>query len=304
MVLLLSGIMGSGKARCKGMPVCQNGNININYQEYGQGFPIVLVHPFSASLEYWAPQVVRLKTGYRVIVYDVRGHGLSSAPAGEENYTLDNLVADLHYLLEYLKVKLACVGGLSMGGAIALGYAGRYPGAVKALLLFDIHGGFSLPPDPTTQAAADEARAKGEKYAREKGMVDLARRQVAVGAAFPPLPDDKALQEQYIERMAKFPLNGYIFAGRARPWEAAWQRKAADNIDVPTLITVGTDDLDAIIAGSQILHEHIKSSRYVIIKGSAHETSRWRPDLFNKAVIDFLKAVEAGRPVAGEIFLE
>jgi 3-oxoadipate enol-lactonase len=286
------------------MPVCQNENININYQEYGRGFPLALVHPFSASLEYWAPQVKKLSTRYRIIVYDVRGHGLSSAPAGEENYTLDNLVADLHHLLEHLKVKQAYVGGLSMGGAIALGYAGRHPGAVKALLLCDIHGGFFTPPDPTTQAAADEARAKGEKYAREKGMANLARRQVAVGAAFPPLPDDKVVQEQYIERMARFPLNGYIYASRARPWEASWQHKAADSINVPTLITVGIDDLDTIIAGSRILHEHIKGSRYVMIMGSAHETSRWRPNLFNKAVIDFLEAVEAGRPVAGEIILK
>ena len=49
------------------MPVCQVDDININYQEYGQGFPIVLAHPFSASLEFWAPQVAKLSSRYRVI---------------------------------------------------------------------------------------------------------------------------------------------------------------------------------------------------------------------------------------------
>jgi 3-oxoadipate enol-lactonase len=286
------------------MPFCQNGNININYKEYGQGFPLVLIHPFSASLEYWSPQIEELSTRYRIIAYDVRGHGLSSAPDGEENYTLDSLVSDLHHLLEYLRVNQACIGGLSMGGAIALGYAGRYPGKVKALLLCDIHGGFFLPPDPASRANMTKMREKGEKYASERGMADLARRQVAAGTAFPPLPDNRFLQEQYVERMARFPLNGYIGGNRARPWEAAWQREAADKIDVPTLITVGTDDLDTLIAGSRILHEHIKDSRYVMITGSAHETSRWRPDLFNKAVIDFLEAVESGKPIAGEMTLE
>jgi pimeloyl-ACP methyl ester carboxylesterase len=58
-----------------------------------------------------------------------------------------------------------------------------------------------------------------------------------------------------------------------------------------------------VIKGTGILHEHIKGSRYVIIKGSVHETARWQPDLFNKAVSDFLKAVEAGKPVAGEMTL-
>jgi len=134
-------------------------------------------------------------------------------------------------------------------------------------------------------------------------MADFARRQIATGSAFPPVPDDETLQEQYIERMARFTVNGYIGVGRAKPWEAEWQREAADNIKVPTLITVGSDDLDMVTAGTRILHQHIEGSRYVVIKGSVHETARWRPDLFNQAVIDFLGAVEAGKPVAGEMTL-
>jgi 3-oxoadipate enol-lactonase len=285
------------------MPVCQNGDINIYYKVYGEGFPLVLIHPFSASLEYWAPQVEKFSPKYRTIAYDVRGHGLSSAPAGEENYTLDILVADLHCLLEYLEIKKAYIGGLSMGGAIALGYAGRHAGMVKALMVYDIHGGFFTPAPPNAQAAMVEGRVKGENYARERGMADLARRQLASGTAFPPVPDDEALQQQFVERMARFPLNGYIGVGRAKPWEAEWQRQVADKIDVPTLITAGTDDLDMVITGTKTLHEHIRGSRYVRIKGSVHETSRWQPDLFNQAVIDFLGAVEAGKPVAGEITL-
>jgi pimeloyl-ACP methyl ester carboxylesterase len=283
------------------MPVCQVGDININYKVYGKGFPLVLIHPFSASLEFWAPQIEKLSPKYQIIAYDVRGHGLSSAPAGEENYSLDILVEDLHHLLIHLGVAKAYIGGLSLGGAITLGYAYRHPETTKALLICDIHGGFQPPPDPAMQAAMAEGREKGESYARERGMADLARRQIATGTAFPPVPKDEALQEQHIERMAKFPVNGLIGVGRARPWESEWQRQAADSINVPTLITVGSDDM--IKAGVRILHEHIKGSRYVEIKGSVHETARWRPDLFNRSVIEFLEAVEAGKPIAGEITL-
>lgn len=285
------------------MPVCQVGDININYQVYGKGFPLVLIHPFSASLEFWAPQIEKLSPKYQIIAYDVRGHGLSSAPAGEENYTLDILAEDLHQLLEHLGVTKAYIGGLSLGGAIALGYAHRHPDTVKALLIFDIHGGFQPPSDPAMQAAMAEGREKGEKLALERGMADFARRQIATGTAFPPVPEDEALQEQYIERMARFPVNGYIGVGRARPWEAEWQRQAADKINVPTLITVGSDDLDMVTTGTRILHKHIKGSRYVVMKGAVHETARWRPDLFNRSVIEFLEAVEAGKPVAGEIIM-
>jgi len=283
------------------MPVCTVGDINIDYRVFGEGFPLVLSHPFSASLEFWTNLIQSLPPRYQVIAYDVRGHGLSSAPAGEENYTLDILVEDLHNLLEHLGVKLAYVGGLSLGGAIALGYTGRHPDRVKVLLMFDIHGGFFTPPDSTVQTAMTEGREKGEKYALERGMTDFARRQITTGTAFPPVPKDAALEEQYIERMSRFPVNGYIGVGRAKPWEAEWQRQVADEISVPTLITVGSDDLEMVTAGTRILHEHIKGSRYVIIKGSVHETARWRPDVFNQAVIDFLEVVEAGKSVAGEI---
>ncbi len=286
------------------MPVCQFNNININYKEFGQGFPLVLIHPLSASIEYWAPQIEKFSPRFRVIAYDVRGHGLSTAPVGEENYTLDILAEDLHHLLEYLKVDKAYVGGLSLGGAVALGYAGRHPETVKALLVFDIHGGFSPPTDPTAKAAMAEGRKKGENYARERGMADFARRQIASGTAFPPVPDDPALQEQYVERFARFTLNGYIGVGRASPWEEEWQREVADKVSVPTLITVGTDDLPMVVSGTAELHQHIKGSRYVRIKGSVHETSRWRPDAFNRAVGDFLETVEAGKPVAGEITID
>jgi pimeloyl-ACP methyl ester carboxylesterase len=285
------------------MPVCTVGDININYQVYGEGFPLVLIHPFSASLEFWAPQIENLSPKYQIIACDVRGHGLSSAPAGEENYTLDILVEDLHHLLEHLGLAKAYIGGLSLGGAITIGYAYRHPETVKALLICDIHGGFLPPPDPAMQTAIAEGREKGENHAHERGMADLARRQIATGTAFPPVPDDKALQEQFIERMARFSVNGYIGVGRAKPWEAEWQRTAADNIKVPSLIIVGGDDMDMVKTGARILHEHIKGSRYVEIKGSVHETARWRPDVFNQAVIEFLEAVEAGKPVAGEITL-
>jgi pimeloyl-ACP methyl ester carboxylesterase len=285
------------------MPVCKADDININYQVSGRGFPLVLIHPFSASWEFWIPQIKKFSAKYKVIACDVRGHGLSSAPAGEENYTLDILAEDLHHLLNHLGVTKAYIGGLSLGGAVALGYTHRHPETVKALLVFDIHGGFTPPANPAIQAAMAEGRIKGENYARERGMADFARLQLATGSAFPPVPDDEAHRQQFVERMAKFTINGYIGVGRAKPWEAEWQRQAADKVKVPTLITVGDKDLDMVVKGTRTLHEHIKGSRYVIIKGAVHETARWRPVLFTRCVSDFLKDVEAGKPVAGEMTL-
>jgi len=284
------------------MPVCKSGDININYKVYGTGFPLVLTHGFSANLDIWAPQVDDFSRKYQLIVYDARGHNLSSAPAGAENYSLDVLVEDLHNLLTHLKVDKAYIGGLSMGGAVSLGYAGRHPEKVAAVMIFDIDGGFQ-PYNAENDAIMTKMREEGDKIALERGMVDAARHRIATGTASRPILEDETLQEPYLERMAKFPINGSIGIGKALPWEEKWQNEVADNLSIPALIVVGGDD-EGRKAGARILHEHIKVSRYVEIKGCIHGTAEFRPDAFNPAVLEFLEAVEAGKPAAGEIMLD
>ena len=280
------------------MPVCQYGDFNINYQVYGEGFPLVLSHNFTTDLEIWRPQIETLRSKYQVIVYDARGHGLSTAPAGEENYRLEKFVEDLHHLVTHLGLKKAYIGGMSMGGATSLGYASRYPETVKALIIADAHCGFQ-PVDAKLQAVFAQAHEQGDRIAIERGMADLARHQIAVGGAFRPILESQELQEWHIRSMARCPVNGYIGIGKALPWSTP-QREAADTIKMPTLIIVGGDDIFTL-TGARILHEHIRNSRYVEIGGSVHATAQWKPALFSQSVLDFLQAVEKGKPVAGEM---
>ena len=81
--------------------------------------PIVLIHGFPFALEMWNPQIEFLKDKYRVIAYDIRGHGNSDD--GDGQYTIEFFVDDLMALLDYLKIPKATLCGLSMGGYIALG---------------------------------------------------------------------------------------------------------------------------------------------------------------------------------------
>jgi 2-succinyl-6-hydroxy-2,4-cyclohexadiene-1-carboxylate synthase len=284
------------------LSVCKTKDININYRIFRKGTPLVLIHGFSSSWEMWLPLIKDLPDKYQVIVYDIRGHGLSTAPSGEENYSLDILVNDLHDLLGYLGVKEAVVGGLSLGGAIALGFAYRYPEFVKELLIFDIHGGFQPVPDKNTEVEMSRIQTEDEEYAKERGMADLARLRLEEKRVFAPILQSETSREEYIERMARFSINGLIGIGRSKPWEAEWQRKAADSINVPTLIIVGSSDI--IKSGVRILHEHIKGSRYVEIQGAYHGTARWCPEAFSSSVIDFLKTVECGLPAAGEMLID
>ena len=100
--------------------------IRIRYDERGprDARPLVLAHGFSVGLEMWFPQMHVLSQDYRLITWDARGHGGSSAPDDVETYTMPALAEDLRGLLQELDaVDGAIIGGMSFGGQIAMQYA-------------------------------------------------------------------------------------------------------------------------------------------------------------------------------------
>lgn len=112
--------------------------IRIRYHELGNGRPLVLAHGFGVSLEMWVPQMEALSERYRLITWDARGHGGSSAPGHPEAYSMEILAQDLRHLLEQLDaVDGAVIGGMSFGGQIALQYAADHTADTYALLLSD-----------------------------------------------------------------------------------------------------------------------------------------------------------------------
>jgi pimeloyl-ACP methyl ester carboxylesterase len=117
------------KAHINGFDIeCTDGGIST-------GMPIVLIHGFPFSKEMWKPQVKRLSGNYRVVTYDVRGHGGSEV--GDGQYMLEFFVDDLFELLRHLGIEEGVLVGLSMGGYIALRAIERNPGVFRALVLCD-----------------------------------------------------------------------------------------------------------------------------------------------------------------------
>src|SRR3990172_9078397 len=99
------------------MPKAKVNGIEIAYEVHGEGVPLVLAHGYTATQEMWERQIGPFSERYRVVVYDLRGHGESEVPAaGDPGYTLDMYVADQRALMEHLGIEDAYVGGLSMGG--------------------------------------------------------------------------------------------------------------------------------------------------------------------------------------------
>lgn len=119
------------------MPFIQSaGNVDLFYQDWGSGKPVVLIHGWPLDADMWEHQALFLaENGFRVITYDRRGFGRSSQPWTGYNY--DTFAADLKAVLEGLDLSDAAIVGFSMGGGEVARYFGRYGGerVSKAVLV-------------------------------------------------------------------------------------------------------------------------------------------------------------------------
>ena len=102
------------------MPIANINGVNLNYEVDGQGNAVLLVHGYTGSSQDWVNQVPVLSLHYKVIALDLRGHGKSAAPSGEDAYSVKILANDVFSLLKMLDVKQCCLVGHSLGGFVAL----------------------------------------------------------------------------------------------------------------------------------------------------------------------------------------
>lgn len=116
-------------------PVAERTPAGTSYLSVGQGQPVVLIHGVGLNKEMWGGQFVGLANDYRVIAYDMLGHGQSALPAADIG--LEGYAAQLAELLDHLQIAQATVIGFSMGGLVARAFALEYPQRLAALVVLN-----------------------------------------------------------------------------------------------------------------------------------------------------------------------
>ena len=155
-------------------PAMVNANgIQQSYEITGTRGPwVTLIHGSADNLAAWGLQVPALARRFRVLTYDVRGHGETETPASQP-ITQETFVEDLRGLLDALKIRRTVVLGYSMGGGIARNFAATYPNRVWGVVLSN--GGSRLDPPPDPSRDAEMARMREERIAgiRARGMASV-----------------------------------------------------------------------------------------------------------------------------------
>lgn len=252
--------------------------VEIAYEDLGSGPVVVLLHgyPFNRSL--WRDQASALCDKFRMIVPDLRGHGESAVTSGTA--TMEAMANDVASLLDRLNISDATIGGLSMGGYVALAFYRLFPARVQSLVL------------AATRAQADTEEAKQNRAvqaekARAEGMEGIA------DTMLPKLltPETVAKRPEVVKHvrgmMASTNPEGAAAAllGMAKRQD---QTSYLPQIKAPTLILVGSEDVITPVADAEFMHREIHGSQLHVIENAGHVVNLERPEEFNLVLSQFL----------------
>jgi non-heme chloroperoxidase len=268
----------------------ENGSpIELYYEDYGSGKPVVLIHGWPLSGRSWEFQVPALiEAGYRVITYDRRGFGNSSQPY--EGYEYNTLAADLNKLLERLDLYDVTLVGFSMGGGEVARYIGTYGAErIEKAVLAGAVPPYLYKTDDHPEGGLDDATIEefenGVKQDRLAFLEDFTKNFFSAGDQKDLVSESFRLYSKDIAAFAspKGTLDCISAFGKTD------FRNDLKKMNIPTLIIHG--DADSIVpfeVSGKLSHESIKNSELALIKGGPHGLNATHAEEFNKVLVNFL----------------
>jgi pimeloyl-ACP methyl ester carboxylesterase len=249
--------------------------------EAGRGPPVVFAHGTLMDRTMFSPQLDVLSDEYRVAAYDLRARTDHHA----RSYDLDDLVADCRAVLEGLEMDRPVLGGMSMGGFMALRYAIEHPEELGGLVLID-----------TISGTHDE----GERQQYD-GMVEQVRDDAAVPNAMAETVahflfgettrrDRSALVERWLDRWQTYP--GEAVYNEVHAWlDRADVTEDLAAVEIPTLVIHGAEDESLSPERAEPMVEAL-DAEFVTIPEAGHSSNLERPTPVNNAIREFLRSID------------
>jgi pimeloyl-ACP methyl ester carboxylesterase len=254
------------------VPTIDRDGVPIHYEVHGprendSNMPAILLsHGYGATCRMWDGQVAAFADRYRLVLWDMCGHGQSGDPSDPALYSHALTVGDMAAVLDACGIERAIIGGLSLGGVMSLAFHLAYPDRVRALMLFDTGPGFRNPEARRQWNERAEARARDLE---EKGL------PASVGGAETRLGRHRSAQG---------------LAGAARGMLTMTDGSligSLPQIAVPTLVLIGADDRH-FLAAADYMAAKIPGAQKAVIPNAGHAANLDQPEAFNRAVAAFL----------------
>ena len=257
------------------MKASTNG-IETHYTITGDGPWLVFSHSLACNVAMWEPQIKAFSSRYKVLCYDTRGHGQSSAPAGA--YTLEQLSDDAKALLDSLGIRSCHWVGLSMGGMIGQHFQLKYPGVFKSMTLADTTSRYPAELQPIWQGRIDTAT--------KQGMEPIVQPTLERWFTEPFRKSGAPVVGSIAQAIRATPVAGFVGCCHAIPKINVTAR--LKEVKVPSLVIVGEQDPGTPVAMAREIHENLPGSELAIIPSAAHLSNLEQPEAFNRALSGFL----------------
>ena len=268
------------------MPHVQLRDIVCYYEEAGSGPPLLLIAGLGGHSGLWSPQLRALSLSRRVIAYDNRGAGRTSAP--DKPYSIAAMADDARQLLDHLEVEKASVAGYGLGGAIALHLAAEHGDRVENLVLIG-----------TTATPGGRQRLVTEGWSAARRS-SLSREQASALTApwlySSALLSDTALRNQAVESAANdpHPAHDHAYARQAQAFLAYDATSKLESIDQPALVLSGEEDILVDATDAAALAEALPNGTHQQLPG-AHAGLVEHAQAYAAAILEFLaEPVPAG----------
>lgn len=245
----------------------------VSYSDLGpENAPVIIfIHGFPLNKSMWNKQVEVMKVNFRVIAYDIRGHGESDT--GNDPFSIDLFVDDLIRFMNALKIHKASLCGLSMGGYIALKAIEDYPERFEALVLSDTTCKTDSPKAKATRLKTIENIIKKGVYKYADGSLN----NLFAPESFTTKQDEISSVKEMIMNTSELSLCSTLLALSARQETCT----GLSDINVPVLILVGEKDGITPPANARYMQKKIKESTLQIIEGAAHLSNLENKEAFN-----------------------
>ena len=263
------------------MPIAKVNGIDLFYEVKGKGYPLLIIPGITCD-HHWADALLpELTKHFEVLLVDLRGVGLSSAPDGD--YTIKMMAKDIWELVQKHKWKKPHILGSSLGGAIAQRLVYDHPEEFSKLILSTTTMQFTAPTKKMFEVAND-------LYAISAPREVMVKFQMAIANGHQFLSDKFKSQEAFRE-MTEHPhfQSAIGYHGQFMALKEFNSTSWVSKIKNPTLIIGADEDLICPIEQSFDLHEQIDQSHLMIIPESGHAMSVDQTDLYVEHVIDYLE---------------